>query len=128
MTVPGASLTAVKVAAAVPLGPAVHVSGVSTVRDPQVGCLTVGHGGDGAGVAGEELPGVRRGVQAGREGDGAEVQLLSEADLVSLAGEHLTVGEVEALNISKYSCVILEAVCRGSEIFSKIIEKIFLLL
>ena len=122
MTVPGASLTAVKVAAAVSLCPTVHVPGVSSVRDPQVGCLAVGHGGDGAGVAGEELPGVWRGVQAGREGDGAEVQLLSEADLVSLAGEHLTVGEVEALNISKYPGVILETVRRGSVIFQNISE------
>ena len=120
MTVPGASLTAVKVAAAVSLCPTVHVSGVSTVRDPKEGCLTVGHGSDGAGVAGEELPGVWRGVQAGREGDGAEVQLLSEADLVSLAGEHLTVGEVKALNVSKYPGVILETVGRCSVIFQNI--------
>ena len=128
MAVPGGSLTAVKVAAAVPLSPAVHVSGVSAVRDSHICCLTVAHGGRGAGGPSEELPGVRRGVEAGGEGDRAEVQFLSEADLVSLAGEHLTVGEVEALNISKYSCVILEAVCRGSEIFSMVIEKIFLLL
>ena len=120
MTVPGASLTAVKVFAAVSLCPAVHVSGVSAVRDPQEGCLTVGHGADSPGVAGEELPGVRRGVQAGGEGDGAEVQLLSEADLVGLAGEHLAVGEVEALNVSKYPGVILETVRRGSVIFQNI--------
>ena len=122
MTVPGASLTAVKVAAAVPLSPAVHVSGVSAVRNPQEGCLTVGHGGGGPGVPSEELPGVWRGVEAGSEGDGAEVQLLSEADLVSLAGEDLAVSKVEALNVSKYPCVILETVSRGSEIFHNIGE------
>ena len=120
MAVPGASLTAVKVAAAVPLGPAVHMSGVSAVRDPQEGCLTVPHGGCGPGGGREELPGVWRGVQAGGEGDGAEVQLLSEADLVGLAGEHLTVGEVEALNVSKYPGVILETVRRGSVKFHNI--------
>ena len=98
------------------------MAGVSAVRDAQEGCLTVGHGGGGPGVPSEELPGVWGGVEAGSEGDGAEVQLLSEADLVSLAGEHLTVGEVEALNVSKYPGVILETVSRGSEIFHNIGE------
>ena len=122
MAVPGGSLTAVKVAAAVPLSPAVHVSGVSAVRDSHICCLTVAHGGRGAGGPSQELPGVRRGVEAGSEGDGAEVQLLSEADLVSLAGEDLAVSKVEALNVSKYPCVVLETVGRGSEIFYNIGE------
>ena len=120
MAVPGASLTAVKVFAAVPLGPAVHMSGIPAVRDPQEGCLTVAHGGCGPGGARQELPGVWRGVQAGGEGDGAEVQLLSEADLVGLTGEHLAVGEVEALNVSKYAGVILETVRGCSVIFQDI--------
>ena len=127
MAVPGGSLTAVKVAAAVPLSPAVHVPGVSAVRDSHICCLTVAHGGRGAGGPSQELPGVRRGVEAGSEGDGAEVQLLSEADLVSLAGEHLTVGEVEALNVPKYPGVILETVRGGSVVFDNILQNISLL-
>ena len=103
------------------------MAGVSAVRDPQEGCLTVGHGGGGPGVPSEELPGVWRGVEAGSEGDGAEVQLLSEADLVSLAGEHLTVGEVEALNVPKYPGVILETVRGGSVVFDNILQNISLL-
>ena len=122
MTVPGSSLAAVKVAAAVPLCPAVHVSGVPAVRNPNKVCLTVGHSGRSAGCSGEKLPGVWRGVEAGGEGDRAEVQFLSEADLVSLAGEDLAVSKVEALNVSKYPCVVLETVGRGSEIFYNIGE------
>ena len=114
LAVPGGSLAAVEVAAAVPLGPGVHLSGVSPVWDAHVGCLAVGHSGGSPGRPGQHLEGVRGSVQTGGEGDGAEVQLLSEADLVRLAGENLTVGEVEALDVAEYPRVVLEAVGRGS--------------
>ena len=114
MTVPSGALGAVEVAATVPLSPGVHLAGVTTVRDAEEGCLAVGHSGGGPGGPSQQLEGVGRGVEAGGEGDGAEVQLLPEADLVRLAGEDLAVGEVEALDVSEYSRVVLQTVSRGS--------------
>ena len=52
--------------------------------------------------------------ESGGVGDGAVVQLLSEADPVRLAGQHLAVGEVETLDIAKNPRVILETICWGS--------------
>ena len=40
--------------------------------------------------------------------------LLPEADPIRLAGEKLTVGKVEALNVARYPSMVLEAVCWGS--------------
>ena len=114
MTVPSGALGAVEVAATVPLSPGVHLPGVATVRDAEEGCLAVVHSGGGSGGPSQQLEGVGRGVKAGGEGDGAEVQLLPEADLVCLAGEDLAVSEVEALDVSEYSRVVLQTVSRGS--------------
>ena len=88
---------------------------VATLRYPHVVGLAVPDRGGGARVARQQLERVRAGDEAGRVGDGAVVQLLSEADPVRLAGQHLAIGEVETLNIAKNTRVILETVSRCSE-------------